>query len=1035
MSVRAKFRSVISICWFSLGVTGMALSQGVPIAFELDDSGIISREFTNPRQPFPLECLLTGKCGEGDFNSKFPRTSSLVGKDKNGKVVSVSEFYFRFENLSPTKTYLLSIPMDIKVEELLKYVIRVGYIQVDESEASDFLAGKKKVDEKLEKLPELLKKDPADRKENLIEILEEAVTPDQVKRALALVTDSQKSKILELEPNITLEKASETVNSYFKWFGFLEFLKNQNPDSQSLLWKNYKNAATQRGKGETPGFEVLKILIELERLQQDLLKAYKGDLKEAFALAEAEFRIRQDFSKTQDKSHPERSRFLNEFFEVCPSLRADKNDTEGKDSEKRSPLGSYFSGRIKERLKSYGFVLNQEDKIDFSSLSMLDKSRLLSFFGSEIFSLSPEEDTAFLQFLTHFYLGKEKSPLGGTTGAEDTEHILESILRTACSNKKELISGKFFFLMDPGDQIPVQKSQLLILDRISAPREEMFTIEVSVFNEADVITQPKGYVVWKGGRDLKSDEDWKLSGTMAYRQTPYLEDTPKFKPLRVAFLDKEGREMADGVQTGDRVVVGELKPYISDQSEFLSGTGKLTLDGNLTTLAKAQVVLQYQSRNFGGEDTSDKVTAPLYRLAVHQRNGNTFAFGKFEFDKPASNLGISLMGDGVQWQHRRFDVGYLIRKESEAGKANAANRDHKIIWGRVPNLGLPRWGIFHRLSFHALYGQNEKDIYKIKAAEIDNIKGIPVFSGSPDDEDPDLLGYYEVEEDTQPYNYWTLGLQQRFSLKHSDTWSSSGSLSYFQSERRARSNDTSASLTFPGGIVDDNGEIEPNDVPRAPFERGEGRSWLLSWSLQENRIKKKQVPENDVKNQFTFLVGHGSGGYREENHLNRGYLGETSSFAPDMIFLSGLASALARVEPTIGSGLSNKTYASMSFQRSGAPLVKTFMKVFGWDEKLTKASTTFSLHYYRLNTIDMPRANLILQGELLAGSTDMRTPVVPYALDSKSLGWEFNLLAQASLPNNLKTQLMGAYFAPGSALDDLVQKDLWFAGLSFGMGF
>ena len=1005
-----RLQFFLSVIIFFLVYGFRAYGQGIPIRFDLDDSGISSNIFTNQRQPFPLDCLLTGDCGDKDADLNFPGMKHLLSQ-KDG-VKTSEEFHLRFSNLSNTKTFLLHIPMEIKVSELTKYIFRVGHVEISNDEIHRLRQQLEGFDVGIQEMVKEWKKGEGEGKRALGALLDNAASMEQVKKALAMVPRQETS--LHWMGGRAVAELREDIESFERSDYILRILLEKLKSPLKEVWDEYE--AFQNS--------LQRILLNFDQVK-NLQSTLENNLKETYpadySIALNQFLIEEAFARRgKGGADVPGSPFSEAFFEDCP-LSEDNDRTGKKDgTEHVCAFGRQFCEKMRDWFKRYGFPIGKDMIINFSRLSEPQKYRLLSLLGAENLMLFQEYHQGLLEFFTHFYLGEEKISLAGALPPQRLDLALENIVKRACASRKVTLSGNFVFLMASGDYFRVLKSQLRFFHAISMPRKEMLTIKVEVFNEGEVITNSMGYIVWKGGRTLKSGKSGALAGTIAYQQMPFLKDTPIFKPLHFEFLEAPLESPAQG----QRSLVGKIEPYVSDQSEFFSGTGKLTLNGNLGTIANAKVILQYQSRNLGAADQSDKVEARLYRLAVFEKSGSSLAFGKFGFDNAADGLGINLDGEGLHWIHPLFDLGYLIRQESEAGTPNAANRDHKVYWGKIPNLGLPRWGIFHTVSFHALYGQNEKDIYKVKLTNEEDLQG-RLFNYQPDTGEAIPL-YYQVEEDSHPNAYWTLGLQGRFSVTHSKKWSSSGYLAYFQSERRARSTQTQAFVEHPGDMMSEDDGVTKIAIPRDPFVKGAGRSWLLSWTFQENQPISSGLPRNKVQHRYQFLLGQGSGGYREGIHEDRGYLGETSSFAPDLIFLSSLAPALTRIEPTIGKGLANKSYASLRYQRDGAPLIKGLMKFAGWDENLVKANTTFAIHYYRLNTIDQPRNRLLLDGE---------TQTTPFVLKSKNLGWEFNLIAEAALPNKIKPRLMAAYYAPGSALDDVIKKDLWFAGLSLSLEF
>jgi hypothetical protein len=160
---------------------------------------------------------------------------------------------------------------------------------------------------------------------------------------------------------------------------------------------------------------------------------------------------------------------------------------------------------------------------------------------------------------------------------------------------------------------------------------------------------------------------------------------------------------------------------------------------------------------------------------------------------------------------------------------------------------------------------------------------------------------------------------------------------------------------------------------------------LTPWIREESGLNDRvRVPRA-----FTATVGRGSADSAGSTRL-RGYIGETTGFTPDVLFLSGFSERIRGA----GKSLENKLYASLSYTDQVFSPPALLLDWLGRRLKAPKTNvvsraTVVTLHHYRA-----------------------RRPLET----GRRLGSELDVQFQVQAPKGVKWELGLAHFWPGDAL-------------------
>jgi hypothetical protein len=292
-------------------------------------------------------------------------------------------------------------------------------------------------------------------------------------------------------------------------------------------------------------------------------------------------------------------------------------------------------------------------------------------------------------------------------------------------------------------------------------------------------------------------------------------------------------------------------PFQGDVRRVMSGTARLQLKQTLGARADATVDFGFKSGVLGEKDQTGKVSVPTYQVNVNSIPGLRLSFGRFLFASPAQGIAVKEQGEGFRIGFRnRVGIGTFVRRESLDGTPDTGNRDNKVVLLEVNNVAGRRWNSIRGFNFLVSAGQD-------RAPKTEHM-------------------------------YATAGFDTAFSIEDSPF---AGTFAYYHSRRWK-----------PGG------ETDP------PLFAGRGNVALLTLGYT---VFEKVTPETIVKRKplasLRWEWGFGSGDDLRTDKRDEGFLGETSSFSPDTIFLSTFAAKLKDVGPGI-TGLRKKHYLGLVYQ-------------------------------------------------------------------------------------------------------------------------
>lgn len=291
--------------------------------------------------------------------------------------------------------------------------------------------------------------------------------------------------------------------------------------------------------------------------------------------------------------------------------------------------------------------------------------------------------------------------------------------------------------------------------------------------------------------------------------------------------------------------------------------------------------------------------------------------------------------------------------------------DNPRLRRRMPNLGA-NWKSLDILgdTLHGLQDPNIKD-----------------FEGSLEDLQDDLEERSKKEKES-------------FDKLANALASYSGSLAFYRSDRDVQTM-PAAVATDPdtdmmdGDGSDSTGEDQPIFIPVA---NGEGSVGLFtsSWNWFKFTLVGDNFPKIEPVRTLTARLGYGTGD-DPDTPEDEGYLGETASFSPDRLFLSGFASVLDFEDgSTVRAGLSNKLYGEISYSERTWPVLRHLLGKLGFE--VEKEITTLRGHWYQFD-------------QKLNGKRDA--------------GYELGADLEITGPSGVKTTLSLAQFFPGDALEEL----------------
>lgn len=433
-------------------------------------------------------------------------------------------------------------------------------------------------------------------------------------------------------------------------------------------------------------------------------------------------------------------------------------------------------------------------------------------------------------------------------------------------------------------------------------------------------------------------------------------------------------------------------PFPDKSLQHFTGAGSFKLDQRLGNRAAATATLGFKQGDLGEIDTSNIVKVPEYRIQLFGDNNLQLLFGKYKLSAPTDGISVNVVGEGAELQAFSFSLGHLIRRESANGKADLFDRDNSLFIAQLKNASLSwmdfasRWEALHTVSLVGLYGHEEsaslllpKPVLGVDGSfPFQNPPTDPDHCKQPDDGKTDKLCY--------AYHYWTFGGEINFGFSPRDagnlgvppTHGWSGSLGAYYSQR----------------------DLEQQAHENTGGRVRDGRGVTGLFKLNHSNFLGDGKPHYSLGGQ----LGYGSGD-KPNDEVDDGYIGESTTFAPDQIFISSFANKIGALGGpsgqekiiTVGPGLSNKSYGNGTFIWNTWSPLAWFANIIGIEETPNSQSMTFKVHYYRFNE---PR------------------------FGEHEAGWEGNVSFLVEVPKGITTTLDVGYFVPGDALPE-VPGNVW----------
>jgi hypothetical protein len=420
--------------------------------------------------------------------------------------------------------------------------------------------------------------------------------------------------------------------------------------------------------------------------------------------------------------------------------------------------------------------------------------------------------------------------------------------------------------------------------------------------------------------------------------------------------------------------------HVYDEKEIQQYTAKGTLQitPNLGDRADASATLAFRSGTLG--TAIDKVGIDEYQVNIYGVNGLSLKFGKSDFAVPSNRIAIAESGEGFLYSYQNFSLGHLLRRESRTGTADFRNRDKKDWWVQLRSMSLgQRWRdraeaeekperppllltFFRSFDAIALIGKDKEanSTYRTIGGEIFFAR-----PGTAPDQTTDAAT-------TSVYNIF------------------GGSLAAYRSSRNFRS---SANC------------LRPEAAPLLRCSDGRGTVALLS-ATWTPRIDVKPGKSSSTPQTFSVAVGVGSGD-KPGTGVDESYIGESSSFAPDKLFLASFVAKMNTDKVTfVSPGLSNKRYLALTYTNNERTLFDLVASLLGVDGDVNSRTTIIALRDYRLR---YPRNN------------------------SRSAAREAGATFQIEVPKGITFTLDSAYLLRGDAFKDLIPHRGWSIGASVSL--
>jgi len=531
-------------------------------------------------------------------------------------------------------------------------------------------------------------------------------------------------------------------------------------------------------------------------------------------------------------------------------------------------------------------------------------------------------------------------------------------------------------IVPPGGRVPVPQAIMTY-----PPQNGLLTFTASFADTADIPSNSTGYL--QMAREVVEAPDstqWRYSAQLGASWDP---DTGKAAEMKTFFPDQ---------------------PYAGDTLQHFVGAGNLKISQRLGNRASASATLGFKKGDLGEKDTTRQVTVPEYALNLYGEGGEQLLFGKYTLAAPSSGIAVNVVGEGFELRNGTFSIGHLIQRESATGEADRSNRDNRLFIAQMKNRPFFKDGqpFFRTLTLVGLYGSEG-------AARLT----VPNSSSNPLPDDPACEDPAPATGTTPAtrqlcygYRYWTGGFELSFAHEAPPEqspstfypWSVSGTFSGYYSGR----------------------DLNKSAVNHIADRVKDGRGGTGLANVNFIRFRRTHDHQEGLEQEYLvgLLVGYGTGNSAADRRVDRGYLGESTAFTPDQIFLSRLAGHLTdRAASASGPqplslvqpGLSNKLYEGVTFTYNHPPpssegfssplwyLVDFLFR--GRTEPVSQLSTV-RIHNYSFNE-----------------------PV----FGRREAGTELDLELSMEVPKGITTTIDFGKFLAGSALRPVISKDPWLA--------
>lgn len=399
----------------------------------------------------------------------------------------------------------------------------------------------------------------------------------------------------------------------------------------------------------------------------------------------------------------------------------------------------------------------------------------------------------------------------------------------------------------------------------------------------------------------------------------------------------------------------DLDANLTSHRRYAAGSGTFTMQysGPFDVAA----TLRLKAGAFGDVETTRDVIATQYQGRVFGPAGFVLQFGRFTFARPSAGIALNETGEGLRLAWQNLAASYIIRRESDdpGPRPNERDEDAHLLLLQANNVPLSYLARSLDLTF--AWGEEKRN------------------RRQKSDTDPPEF------EPLVPYTYATLGFETRVGVPV--LRSLTGSVAAYHSIRRTRLND----------------EIPPDHHRDQTARDGNGTVGLVAMNWSRSIRLPPGTPGFTTSPSVTFsvLVGAGTGDDPDTDR-DEGYVGETASFANDMIFLSTISTSPS-YERQLGRGLANKRYGGAQWSDGRFSPLALLARLFQAESEVTSRATILSLHFYQLE-------------HPIGGERDG--------------GVELNVRSQLESPKNVQWHVAGAYFSPGPAIENVgIIRDQW----------